>query len=668
MAVSVSVTQIDTSNRWQQNNPVIPANAIAIETDTGKSKVGTGAATYANLPYSSLVYGNESVLGDYNVMTYGATGNGVTDDTQAFANAIAAAAAAGGGVVYVPAGTYLVSGIIQLTAPNIELVGAGQFCTTILANASVPTSNWNTAGAGNWPAIIGWVGVANCGVRNLGVNANNTQTSGIVALGGQNPYIVDNFIQNAVGHSGAHFFGTQYSSGQPVVYNGVMTGNIVVGCLYNVVFDGECVGCVMDGNNSYNPIGSHFSLGGLSGLAVTPGQGNTVTGNAGYGGGTTGSNIYSGIYVENQVDVTVTGNVVTNFQGSALLYPRQSSGTITGNRFSGNASTLPTFALHLNSSQGAIDVAGNTFTNAATGILNTSGGTQYARVRDNTFINVTTLMSGAVPAGSEWSGNRQLTSALAQVTPYGFPDSGSSVYLCPPTSYAPSSQVNIQTTNTTLASLNASATTVASGSNGGQISQIGVWATPGAGILAVTSPAGWPTAGTINVAASGPTTAVVTYTGVTSSTLTGCVYVSGSPSGTVSTGGAVTLTAAGSGAAPVPSINTGSFAAPPSGSVIVTATLLASISAGLHASFALVQHGTSTLMGNAITATLTASTSPLVALPFLVTGLTPGTSYNFDLMFAVAGAGTLSALAFGQSTLTPTATLGAAIVMTVQAV
>ena len=51
----------------------------------------------------------------------------------------------------------------------------------------------------------------------------------------------------------------------------------------------------------------------------------------------------------------------------------------------------------------------------------------------------------------------------------------------------------------------------------------------------------WPAAGTINVAASGSTTAVVTYTGISGNSLTGCAYVSGSATGTVSTGGAVTL-------------------------------------------------------------------------------------------------------------------------------
>jgi hypothetical protein len=85
-------------------------------------------------------------------------------------------------------------------------------------------------------------------------------------------------------------------------------------------------------------------------------------------------------------------------------------------------------------------------------------------------------------------------------------------------------------------------TTVAAGSNGGEISQIATWAHPSAGVLDVASAADMsPTGGTINVAASGSTTAVVTYTGVSGNSLTGCAYVSGSATGTVSTGGAVGL-------------------------------------------------------------------------------------------------------------------------------
>jgi hypothetical protein len=87
------------------------------------------------------------------------------------------------------------------------------------------------------------------------------------------------------------------------------------------------------------------------------------------------------------------------------------------------------------------------------------------------------------------------------------------------------------------------ATTVASGSNGGEISQIASWGGTygGSGVLCVASGAIFPTTGTVSVAASGSTNALVSYTGVSGNTLTGCAYVSGSATGTVATGGAVVL-------------------------------------------------------------------------------------------------------------------------------
>jgi hypothetical protein len=236
--------------------------------------------------------------------------------------------------------------------------------------------------------------------------------------------------------------------------------------------------------------------------------------------------------------------------------------------------------------------------------------------------------------------------------------------------YAPASIVQIDTLSNTMASLNAAATTVASGSNGGEISNIGAWSSPSAGVLDVASTAGWPSAGTISVATS-TTPAVVTYTGTTAASLTGCAYVSGSATGTVSTGGAVTLTAAGAGAVAVPAISTGSFTAT-STEVIVTASLVCGINnTGDQIGFGLAAHGTLTPMaGNSVCIKQGLSGASLpVVLQFLVTGLTAGNSYNYDLMFCAAGGGAATVYAIAQTTATPLASgPGAPVVLTVQAV
>ena len=69
----------------------------------------------------------------FNVMDYGATGNGTTNDTPAINQAITAANAAGGGIVEFPAGSYLAGGSIHMLS-NVTLdLGAG---STILGAAT----------------------------------------------------------------------------------------------------------------------------------------------------------------------------------------------------------------------------------------------------------------------------------------------------------------------------------------------------------------------------------------------------------------------------------------------------------------------------------------------------------------------------------------------------
>jgi len=62
----------------------------------------------------------------FNVKAYGATGDGTTPDTAAIQSAINAAVSAGGGVVYFPAGSYLLNGTLTNTkADTVSLVGTG---------------------------------------------------------------------------------------------------------------------------------------------------------------------------------------------------------------------------------------------------------------------------------------------------------------------------------------------------------------------------------------------------------------------------------------------------------------------------------------------------------------------------------------------------------------
>lgn len=101
-----------------------------------RSAVGAGglaaAATIASAPAASAT--TSTGLDWLNVMDYGATGNGTTDDTSAINSALTAAAKAGG-VVYFPAGTYLISSAL-VGASGVRLTGDHRSVSQIVSTSS----------------------------------------------------------------------------------------------------------------------------------------------------------------------------------------------------------------------------------------------------------------------------------------------------------------------------------------------------------------------------------------------------------------------------------------------------------------------------------------------------------------------------------------------------
>lgn len=115
-------------------------------------------------------------------------------------------------------------------------------------------------------------------------------------------------------------------------------------------------------------------------------------------------------------------------------------------------------------------------------------------------------------------------------------------------------------------------------------------------------------------------------------------------------------------------ITTGSFTAPPSGEVLVTASLVAAVGSGTgRCAFSVAAHGTvSPVLAEEWTPVVGTNLEPYTfRMP--VTGLTPGNSYNLDLLFASLDGATLTVYAVGQTSTTP-ATSGGPVLMTVQAV
>ena len=119
------------------------------------------------------------------------------------------------------------------------------------------------------------------------------------------------------------------------------------------------------------------------------------------------------------------------------------------------------------------------------------------------------------------------------------------------------------------------------------------------------------------------------------------------------------------------SINTGSFVAPASGNVIVRAAFMGGSAVGTFVAVGLAAHGTVTpIVANENVFQCWTSDTVAWNFAFYVTGLTPGTSYNFDLLGA-ASTGSFQITAFAVTSTTPTlsgAGVGGPVIMTVEAV
>ena len=93
-------------------------SAVALVTSCGGSTPPTVAPSSTASPSPS------GSAHTYDVTAYGAHGDGQTDSTQPFTQAIAAAEAAGGGTVYVPAGQYIFSAAKTANPASISIEGA----------------------------------------------------------------------------------------------------------------------------------------------------------------------------------------------------------------------------------------------------------------------------------------------------------------------------------------------------------------------------------------------------------------------------------------------------------------------------------------------------------------------------------------------------------------
>lgn len=105
-----------------------------------------------------------ATVGTYNVLDYGAVGDGSTNDTAAVQAAIDAAEAAGGGVVFFPAGTYRCNPVVG--ANDVILRGSGRNATYIVSQSTSAARKIVTIGEAN----AGGTNAEHCAVEHLTID------------------------------------------------------------------------------------------------------------------------------------------------------------------------------------------------------------------------------------------------------------------------------------------------------------------------------------------------------------------------------------------------------------------------------------------------------------------------------------------------------------------
>lgn len=130
-SLSLARTAFGISAPWQS---VVGAATLSLGMATmGISVAMQPVTAAATLALARTALGVDSVgLSVYNVMAYGAVGNGIADDRAAIQSAIAACTS---GIVYFPPGTYKILSTIFLK-PGVAMWGTTPFSSTIVAGAN----------------------------------------------------------------------------------------------------------------------------------------------------------------------------------------------------------------------------------------------------------------------------------------------------------------------------------------------------------------------------------------------------------------------------------------------------------------------------------------------------------------------------------------------------
>jgi len=186
------------------------------------------------------------------VTAHGAAGDGETNDTSAVRAARDAVGV--GDVVFFPSGTYLVSESIN--RKGRAFVGKTPFNSVLKAESG--GGPWGSGGRDIATAVTYDRGQNESICRRLGVDVNGEDAAGIASFGGERLRLVGNYVRGGA-DSGVQFWGNDVTGAQNCT-DGLIAGNIVEGCEWNLVLDGACDACGVFWNASRAPTSRHVSV------------------------------------------------------------------------------------------------------------------------------------------------------------------------------------------------------------------------------------------------------------------------------------------------------------------------------------------------------------------------------------------------------------------------
>jgi len=249
----------------------------------------------------------------YNVTTFGAVGDGSTDNTSAFAKAFGAACASPGeNTVKIPDGIFVVNPAVSpiTICSGLTITGTG---TIKVANT---TGNYNVIFAPSTPSTI----VSNFTLEDISIdqNANGNSASTISSASGQAQTILQVFAGSNITVRDVK---ASVSGVNSIDINGVNISGIVVTGNYFVfhkqpaqpAFDNSTI--YIDGTNftvSQNVFSSTLSDSAVTAIEVHSGTGSI--------GGNTISSYQNGMNIVDTQNIQVTGNAITSAQFGMLLW------------------------------------------------------------------------------------------------------------------------------------------------------------------------------------------------------------------------------------------------------------------------------------------------------------------------------------------------------------